>query len=187
MKFSIGAASRPRRESQPSRFSDNVHLGEKVQLDPDFREFVESFISNDVRFLIVGGYAVAAHGLPRTTGDLDAWIWVSLQNAERVLRSLENFGFSGLGLTKEDFIEPDSVIQLGYPPYRIDILTSIQGVEFDDAWSRRFIVSVDDLEVPFIGRDDLLINKRLAGRPQDVADVARLTAREPDYRFHQLV
>jgi glycine cleavage system aminomethyltransferase T len=155
-------------------------LEEKVQLDPDFREFVESFVGNDVRFLIVGGYAVAAHGLPRYTGDLDAWIWVSQQNAEKVLQSLEEFGFSELGLTKEDFMKPDLIVQLGYPPYRIDILTSIEGVEFDDAWSRRVIVKVDDLAVPFIGREDLLANKRAAGRPQDIADVARLTESETD-------
>ncbi|HVB19305.1 MAG TPA: DUF6036 family nucleotidyltransferase [Acidimicrobiales bacterium] len=151
-----------------------------MQLDPDFREFVESFIANEVRFLIVGGYAVAAHGLPRYTGDLDAWIWVSPQNAERVLRSIEAFGFSGLGLTTDDFTKQDSVVQLGYPPYRIDILTSIEGVEFDNAWSRRVIVSIDDLAVPFIGREDLLANKRAAGRPQDIADVARLSGQESD-------
>lgn len=151
-----------------------------MQLDPDFREFVESFVANEVRFLIVGGYAVAAHGLPRYTGDLDTWIWVNPQNAKRVLHSLEVFGFSGLGLTVDDFTKPDSVVQLGYPPYRIDILTSIEGVEFDDAWPRRVIVAIDDLEVPFIGREDLLTNKRAAGRPQDVADVARLTEQEPD-------
>lgn len=151
-----------------------------MQLDPDFKEFVESFIANDVRFLIVGGYAVAAHGLPRYTGDLDAWIWVSPENAERVLHSLEAFGFSGLGLTEDDFVKPDSVIQLGDPPYRIDILTSIEGVEFVDAWSHRVIVAIDNLEVPFISRDDLLANKRAAGRPQDIADVARLTGHESD-------
>jgi len=151
-----------------------------VKLDTDFREFVESFVANDVRFLIVGGYAIAAHGLPRYTGDLDAWIWVSPQNAEKVFLSLEAFGFSGLGLTKEDFTRPDSIIQLGYPPYRIDILTSIEGVEFDDAWTRRVIVAVDDLEIPIIGLEDLLTNKRAAGKPQDIADIARLTGQKPD-------
>ena len=151
-----------------------------MKLDTDFREFVESFVANDVRFLIVGGYAIAAHGLPRYTGDLDAWIWVSPQNAEKVFLSLEAFGFSGLGLTKEDFTRPDSIIQLGYPPYRIDILTSIEGVEFDDAWTRRVIVAVDDLEIPIIGLEDLLTNKRAAGKPQDIADIARLTGQKPD-------
>jgi len=146
-----------------------------VQLDRDFREFIELFTANDVRFLIVGGYAVAAHGLPRYTGDLDAWVWVDGENAARIVRSLEAFGFSNLGLTEEDFNQPDRVVQLGYPPYRIDILTSIEGVEFDGAWERRVVVPLDGVDVPFIGRDDLLKNKRVAGRPQDIADVERLS------------
>jgi hypothetical protein len=151
-----------------------------VQLDPDFREFVEVFVANDVRFLIVGGFAVAAHGLPRYTGDLDAWIWVSSENASRVVRALEAFGFAGLGLTEDDFTQSDRVVQLGYPPYRIDILTSIEGVEFDEAWSRRVVFELDGVRVPFIGRDDLLTNKRVAGRPQDIADVERLTNQGPN-------
>lgn len=146
-----------------------------MHLDPDFREFVRLFIANEVRFLVVGGYAVAAHGLPRYTGDLDTWVWVNSVNAARVLRSLEAFGFAGLDLTVDDFTVPDRVIQLGYPPYRIDILTSIEGVEFDDAWARRVDINLDGILVPFIGREDLLANKRAAGRPQDVADVLRLT------------
>jgi len=149
-----------------------------VQLDPDFRDFVKLFVANDVRFLIVGGYAVAAHGLPRYTGDLDAWVWVSSENASRVVASLEAFGFTGLGLSEDDFNQPDRVVQLGYPPYRIDILTSIDGVEFEPAWERRVILELDGISVPFIGRDDLLINKRSAGRPQDIADVERLSSPE---------
>lgn len=151
-----------------------------MQLDPDFRDFVELFVANDVRFLIVGGYALAAHGVPRYTGDLDAWVWISSENAARILRSLEAFGFTGLGLSEDDFSQPDRVVQLGYPPYRIDILTSIEGVEFDEAWSRRITLDLDGVGVPFIGRDDLLANKRVAGRPQDIADVERLTSQETD-------
>ncbi len=151
-----------------------------MQLDLDFRDFVELFTVNDVRFLIVGGYAVAAHGLPRYTGDLDARVWVGAENASRVVRSLEAFGFSNLGLSDEDFNQPDRVVQLGYPPYRIDILTSIEGVEFDGAWERRVVLDLDGIEVPFIGRDDLLTNKRVAGRPQDIADLERLTGQESD-------
>lgn len=151
-----------------------------MRLDPDFRDFVELFTANEVRFLVVGGYAVAAHGLPRFTGDLDAWVWVNSENASRIVRSLEAFGFSGLGLTESDFNQPDRVVQLGYPPYRIDILTSIDGVEFDDAWTRRVVLDLDGIDVPFIGRDDLLANKRAAGRPQDVADVERLTREGSD-------
>jgi hypothetical protein len=155
-------------------------MGEAMQLDPDFRDFVELFTSNGVRFLIVGGYAVAAHGLPRYTGDLDAWVWVSAENASRVVRSLEAFGFSNLGLSEDDFNQPDRVVQLGYPPYRIDVLTSIDGVEFDAAWDRRVVLELDGIEVPFIGRDDLLTNKRVVGRPQDIADVERLSGQEHD-------
>lgn len=149
-----------------------------MQLDQDFRGFVELFVASDVRFLIVGDYAVAAHGLPRYTGDLDVWVWVSSENASRAIRSLEAFGFAGLGLTEDDFSQPDRVVQLGYPPYRIDILTSIEGVEFDEAWTRRVVLDLDGVLVPFIGRDDLLANKRVAGRPQDIADVERLTNEE---------
>jgi hypothetical protein len=149
-----------------------------MRLDPDFRAFVESFDHNDVRYLIVGGYAVAAHGLPRFTGDLDAWILVDLENATRVVRALEEFGFGGLGLAIADFSVPDSVVQLGYPPHRIDILTSIDGVEFSEAWKRRLVLTADGLDLPFIGREDLLANKRAAGRPQDLADVDRLTNRD---------
>jgi hypothetical protein len=145
-----------------------------MQLDRDFKEFVASFIDSDVRFLIVGGYALAAHGAPRFTGDFDAWVLVDPENADRVVRALDEFGFGGLGLTSADFSSPDVVVQLGYPPHRIDILTSIDGVEFSDAWSSRMVVRVDEVEIPFIGRNELLANKRAAGRPQDLADVAAL-------------
>ena len=105
-----------------------------MELDKDFNEFVELFLEHNVRFLIVGGYALAAHGLPRATGDLDAWVWVNPQNAQNIVRALNAFGFQNLSLTESDFSTKDSIIQLGYPPFRIDILTSIDGVEFDHAW-----------------------------------------------------
>ena len=151
-------------------------MGVTMQLDQDFNEFVGLFLDNDVRFLIVGGYAVAAHGLPRLTGDLDAWIWIGEDNASRVVQALTEFGFGTLGLTVDDFNRRDSIVQLGYPPHRIDILTDIDGVSFDSAWEQRFEVEIGGRRVPFIGRDDLIANKRASGRPQDVADVARLTA-----------
>jgi hypothetical protein len=148
-----------------------------MQLDPDFREFVESFNAHEVRYLIVGGYALAAHGLPRATGDLDAWVWVGGDNAERVLAALTAFGFGALGLQTTDFDRADSVVQLGYPPYRIDILTSIDGVEFDEAWSRRLSIDADGLSLHVIGLDDLIRNKVAVDRPQDRADVERLNRR----------
>jgi len=123
---------------------------------------------------IVGGYALAAHGLPRYTGDLDAWVWVDTENARRVMAALTSFGFGSLGLKEADFVTPDVVVQLGHPQLRIDLLTSIDGVNFDDAWPRRVILSIGGIDVPFIGRDDLIANKRAADRPQDRADVARL-------------
>jgi hypothetical protein len=149
-----------------------------MELDKDFSEFVESFIAHDVRFLIVGGYALAAHGLPRATADLDAWVWTDPVNAGRIKAALDAFGFEKLGLTASDFSRPDSIVQLGYPPYRIDILTSIDGVDFEGAWNRRLTVAIQGLSVPFIGRDDLITNKRAAGRRQDLLDVDRLTAEE---------
>lgn len=146
-----------------------------MELDKDFKEFVELFIAHDVQFLIVGGYALAAHGLPRATGDLDAWVWANEDNAKRIIEALDEFGFGEVGVTVSDFERADSVVQLGFPPYRIDILTSVDGVSFEAAWANRVVVDIDQIKVPFIGRADLIANKTAAGRPQDIADVQRLT------------
>ena len=149
-----------------------------MELDKDFNEFVELFLEHNVRFLIVGGYALAAHGLPRATGDLDAWVWRNPENAQNIMRALNAFGFQNLSLTESDFSKEDSIIQLGYPPFRIDILTSIDGVAFDQAWEKKIVVELNGMNVPFIGRDDLITNKKAAGRPQDIADVSRLTSED---------
>ena len=149
-----------------------------MELDKDFNEFVELFLEHNVRFLIVGGYALAAHGLPRATGDLDAWVWIKPENAQNIMRALNAFGFQNLSLTESDFSKEDSIIQLGYPPFRIDILTSIDGVAFDQAWEKKIVVELNGMNVPFIGRDDLITNKKAAGRPQDIADVSRLTSED---------
>ncbi len=146
-----------------------------MKLDKDFNEFVELFVAKDVRFLVVGGYALAAHGYPRATDDFDAWVWANSENAEKIVECLAEFGFGSLNLSTDDFTTLDRVVQLGYPPYRIDIITSISGVEFENAWANRLVVDVDGMQVPFIGRDDLLTNKRATGRPKDLLDVERLT------------
>jgi hypothetical protein len=146
-----------------------------MEFDRDFSEFVALLARHDVRYMIVGGYALAAHGLPRATGDLDAWIWTDSSNADRLLVALEEFGFGGIGIEHDDLTSDDCVVQLGYPPYRIDLLTRISGVDFDSAWRRHIEVVLDGVVVPFIGREDLIENKRATGRPQDVADVLRLT------------
>lgn len=145
-----------------------------LALDPDFADFVECLARADVRYLIVGGYALAAHGLPRATGDLDVWVLIDPTNARGIVDALDEFGFGGLGLAADDFLAPDQVIQLGYPPYRIDILTAIDGVEFPEAWSRRIVVSVDGLALSVIGREDLIANKLASGRPRDIDDVDRI-------------
>ncbi len=147
-----------------------------MQLDPDFKEFIECCIADEVEFLIVGGYAVAAYGHPRYTKDLDVWVLIDGTNADRLVNALERFGFGSLGLTATDFSEPDTVVQLGYPPKRIDILMSIDGVDFADCSSRRMEIDVEGMTspVPFIGLDDLRRNKRASGRAQDLADVEAL-------------
>lgn len=145
-----------------------------LDLDPDFAEFVDCLARHDVRYLVVGGYALAAHGLPRATGDLDVWVMVDPTNADQVVRALRDFGFGELGLTVDDFLVPHQVVQLGYPPYRIDILTAIDGVEFEDAWQRRTSVASGGIELHVIGRGDLITNKRASGRRRDLDDVDRL-------------
>jgi hypothetical protein len=151
-----------------------------MQLDPDFNEFIACCATHDVRFLIVGGYAVAAHGHPRYTKDLDVWILIDPDNAARLVAALYDFGFGSLGLTPDDFIEPDTVIQLGYPPKRIDIITTATGVNFADCYPTRTEITIDGLDqpVPFIGVDDLLTNKASSARPQDLADVHALSQPE---------
>ena len=145
-----------------------------MEFDRDFKEFLACLAARDVRFLVVGGYAVAVHGHPRYTGDLDLWVWTGAANAESLLTALDDFGFGSVGLVANDFTEPGRVVQLGYPPVRIDLLTSIDGVEFEGCFDRRVEIVVDGLKVPFIALEDLRRNKASSGRPQDIADLAAL-------------
>ena len=145
-----------------------------MEFDRDFKEFLACLAARDVRFLVVGGYAVAVHGHPRYTGDLDLWVWTGAANAESLLTALDDFGFGSVGLVATDFTEPGRVVQLGYPPVRIDLLTSIDGVEFEGCFDRRVEIVVDGLKVPFIALEDLRRNKASSGRPQDIADLAAL-------------
>ncbi|CAN5619745.1 nucleotidyl transferase AbiEii/AbiGii toxin family protein [soil metagenome] len=140
----------------------------------DFREFIELLIKNKAEYLIVGGYAVGIHGHPRYTGDLDVWLNATPLNADRILLSLNDFGFSSFKLTQEDFTKPGNVIQLGYPPLRIDLLTAIDGVTFEDCFTNRKEVVIDGLTVNFIGYKDLLKNKKESGRPRDIDDIDHL-------------
>ena len=143
-------------------------------LSQDFREFIELLNSNEVRYLIVGGYAVAVHGYPRYTKDLDVWIYADPENVEKLISALKQFGFGSLGLTSDDFLTPDQVIQLGYPPNRIDLLTSLKGVEFNNAYESRDQIEINGLFADFVDLENLKKNKASTGRPQDIADLENL-------------
>ena len=124
-------------------------------LTSDFKEFAALLNSNEVEYLIVRGYALAAYGHPRYTGDLDFWVGTDPDNADRLLAALGQFGFGALGIRKEDFISPNQVIQLGYPPGRIDLLTSIDGVDFVDCYTRRMVVEIDGIALRFIALEEI--------------------------------
>ena len=145
------------------------------KLQKDFREFIELLNSHGVRYMIAGGFAVAFHGFPRNTGDIDFFVETSPENAGRLQQILQEFGMGSLGLTAQDFTQLDVIVQLGYPPYRIDILTSLSGSTFEEAWASRIETKIDGLPMVFIGRDVLLKNKAEVGRPKDLADLSRLT------------
>ena len=148
-------------------------------LTKDFKEFAELLNSNSVEYLIVGGYALAAYGHPRYTGDLDLWIGCDPGNAARLLKALEQFGFGSLGISQADLTAPERVIQLGFPPHRIDLLTSIDGVEFSRALARKATVDVDGVRLHFISLEDFKRNKRATGRHQDLADLESLGDTDP--------
>jgi len=143
-------------------------------LNQDFREFIQSLNDNQVRYLVVGGYAVALHGYPRYTKDIDIWIELAPVNASRIVGALERFGFGSMGLEEKDFLEADMIIQLGYPPCRIDLLTTLPGVDFDQCFAERFVVEMDGVLINFIDLENLKKSKRATGRAQDIADIENL-------------
>jgi hypothetical protein len=145
-------------------------------LNADFRDLLTAFAEEGVEFLVVGAYALALHGVPRATGDLDVWVRPSEENAPRVWRALRRFGapVESAGLVAADFAAPGMVYQIGLPPRRIDVLTEITGVTFDEGWATRIPVELAGRTVHFIGRDAFVRNKQATGRPKDLADVARL-------------
>jgi len=148
-------------------------------LNPDFRDMLSALCNENAEFLLVGAYALAAYGLPRATGDMDIWIRCSNANARRVWRALQQFGVPLSELTLDDLKTLDLVFQIGIAPRRIDLLTSIDGVQFDEAWLQRKTIDVEGLTVAVIGRSHLIQNKKAVGRPQDLADVVWLERHEP--------
>ncbi|MHB8637991.1 MAG: nucleotidyl transferase AbiEii/AbiGii toxin family protein [Fimbriimonadaceae bacterium] len=145
-----------------------------MALNPAWKEFVELLNTHKVEYVIVGAFALAFHGHPRYTGDIDFFVRDSEANAKRLLAALTAFGFGSLGLEVDDFRGGPGVVQLGVPPRRIDILTRIESVSFDRAWSNRVVGHLDGLTVNYIGEADFLANKRALARPKDLADVDAL-------------
>ena len=148
---------------------------EQIGFPSDFSEFLKLLLSNNVEFLLVGGFAVAYHGYPRATADLDVWVKRSAENAENIVTALREFGFVGVEVSRELFETPETVVRMGVAPNRIEILTDIDGVDFPACRSRAVISHVNGSSVPVISLDDLLINKRSSGRPRDLDDIEHLT------------
>ncbi len=143
-------------------------------LNKDFKEFIALLNKHDVQYLVVGGFAVAIHGYPRYTKDLDIWVALSMENAVKILSALDDFGFGEFNLTAEDFTEPDQIIQLGFPPNQIDLLTTLSGVDFSSCYGTRLVVDFDGVDIVIIDRENLKKNKLATGRPQDLADVENI-------------
>jgi hypothetical protein len=143
-------------------------------LNPDFRDMLSAFNEHGVEYQVVGAYALAYHGLPRATGDIDLWVRSTVENAERVRAALATFGAPSSEVSVEDLSTKGTVVQIGVAPRRIDILTSIDGVTYDEAAGEAEVAEIDGLRVPIIGKRHLIANKRAVGRPKDIADLAWL-------------
>ena len=145
-----------------------------IRLPKDFKELLELLNSKKIEYLLVGGYAVAFYGYPRTTGDMDVWVAISKNNADKTVEALRDFGFNVPELKSELFLEKGKNIRMGNPPLRIEILTSIDGVEFAECYENRTVITIDGIEVNFISLKDLKKNKKASGRYQDLADLEHL-------------
>lgn len=143
-------------------------------INKDFKEFIALLNSHQVKYLVIGGYAIAFHGHPRYTKDLDVWVLIDSKNAYGITGALKDFGFASLGITEQDFLSPHTIVQLGQPPNRIDILTSASGIHFEDCYPNKQEVVIDGVPISFIDLENLKKNKRATGRLQDLADVERL-------------
>lgn len=159
-------------------------MTDPIALNEDFRDMLEALNHAHVEFLLVGAHALAVHGLPRATGDIDLLVRPTDDNAQRVVAALQMFGapIEAHGLSAKDFSTQGTVYQLGLPPRRIDLLTEISGVSFDEAWDDRVQASIDGIAVQVIGRRTLLRNKRATARPKDLADAEALEATEESSR-----
>lgn len=145
-----------------------------MDLSQDFKEFIQLLNAHKVEYLVVGGYAVAIHGFPRTTGDIDFWIKPNYENSERMVNALTDFGFGSLDISTDDFLKEDHVVQLGFPPNRIDIMTSVTGLNFDESWKEKKEIVFEGEKINFISLHHLRINKKQTGRDKDNLDLKNL-------------
>lgn len=145
-----------------------------MKLPQDFREFLELFNSRSIEYMVVGSYALAYYGAPRYTGDIDVFVRRTETNAKLIIEALRDFGFSFPNLTAEDFLNDNNVVQLGMPPVRIDILTSLSGMPWETAAKHKENGEIDGIPVALIGRNDYIVNKRASGRAKDMADIEAL-------------
>lgn len=145
-----------------------------VALPKDYIEFIQLLNKNKVKYLVVGGYAVAIHGYPRFTGDIDFWVKPEKDNAENIVKTLKEFGFASIGVTTEDLLKKDMIIQLGYQPLRIDLITDVSGLTFDECWNEKKVVDIAGEKVNFVNLYHLKINKEKSGRDKDKDDLKNL-------------
>jgi predicted nucleotidyltransferase len=143
-------------------------------LNKDYKEMLQCLVEENVKFLLVGAYALAVHGFPRATKDIDFFVWTAPENAANLMRALARFGAPLEGVSAADFSSEGVVFQIGNSPRRIDIVTNIDGVKFEHAYTNRITVSIEGVEIPVISAPDLIVNKQASGRVQDLADVQKL-------------
>ena len=146
-----------------------------LTLPPDFKEFLKLLKEHDVRYLLIGGYAVGYHGYPRATEDMDIWVAIHPENAQNIVSALRAFGFDAPDLQPELFLQKSKIIRMGLPPMRLEITTSVSGVEFDQCYRSRIVDDFDGVEVNVIDLENLKKNKKASGRSKDIADVEKLT------------
>lgn len=146
----------------------------ELNLPPDFKEFLKLLNEKGIRYLLIGGYAVGYHGYPRATGDMDVWIAIHPENAQKMVVVLKEFGFDHPELTPELFLQKNKIIRMGYPPMRLEISTGISGVEFDECYASKIVDTIDGVEVNIIDLPHLKVNKKAAGRLKDLADLENL-------------
>ena len=150
-----------------------------MEIDKNFKEFIELLNEYKVQYLVIGGYAVNFHGYPRYTKDIDFWLWMTEDNIKNLLQVIKDFGFGGLQLTIKDFMNANNIIQLGYEPYRIDLLVDIEGVDFEECFNRKVATELEGININFLSLQDLIDIKKTTGRLQDLADAEQLEKIKP--------